>query len=125
MSGSVDRDRRIEQFRKGSLPVLVATQLADEGLDVPELDLLVQTIPGKASRGVIQRAGRTMRPSGARVPLIVEWVDGGPHERQAFKRVGIYRWAIGVTPEWSTVEDVIGLLNDSVYGSGRCLVSGG
>ena len=41
--------------------VLIATSLADEGLDLPQCDTLVFVTPGKAASNLRQRGGRVMR----------------------------------------------------------------
>ena len=39
----------LKGFREGRFPVLVATDVAARGLDVPEVDLVVQCEPPKVS----------------------------------------------------------------------------
>ncbi len=56
------RDAILDRFRAGDLPVVISTQLADEGLDVPRLGAIVMTCPASDSAVVTQRAGRAMRP---------------------------------------------------------------
>lgn len=52
----------IETFRSGNLRALVATSLADEGLDVPVASALVLAAGGRSTIKVIQRTGRVLRP---------------------------------------------------------------
>ena len=70
------REARIEDLRVGRLDVLVATSLADEGLDVPELDCVVLGQPGKDGGKARQRSGRTTRPEGKQA-LVLDVVDSG------------------------------------------------
>lgn len=65
----------ISGFRAGRHRSLVATQLADEGLDVPMLDLLVMTSGGRHDGTAQQRVGRICRPAGKDVPLCFDLVD--------------------------------------------------
>lgn len=51
----------LDRARAGELPVLVATSLADVGLDVPILDRLFLVFPSKAHGRTTQRMGRIMR----------------------------------------------------------------
>jgi len=97
------RRLRIRQLREGSLTTLVATKLADEGLDVRALDCLI-TAPGRASAPTTQRAGRVMRPEG-RAPIVFDPVDGGPFRRAWSARARAYRSELGVTPEGSVDYD--------------------
>jgi len=56
------RPELLEQARSGELQVLVATSLADEGLDLPRLSRVFLAFPSKARGRTIQRIGRLMRP---------------------------------------------------------------
>jgi superfamily II DNA or RNA helicase len=51
----------LEDFRDGKLKCLLATQLADEALDVPRLNRVVLTHPGKHEGRLIQQIGRAIR----------------------------------------------------------------
>ncbi|MCP4603963.1 MAG: DEAD/DEAH box helicase family protein [Proteobacteria bacterium] len=57
-----DRQAILDDFRAGELSVVVASTLADEGLDVPRLDRIVLSYPSRAKGRTIQRLGRLMRP---------------------------------------------------------------
>lgn len=72
-----DRQAIIEKMRKGELQVLVATSLADVGLDIPILDALFITYPSKSSNLNTQRAGRIMRlhPDKNEKPIIIDFCD--------------------------------------------------
>lgn len=56
-----DRKRILRDFRDGRLKCLLATQLADEALDVPRLNRVVLTFPGKHEGRIIQQIGRALR----------------------------------------------------------------
>lgn len=51
----------LEKFREGEFNVLVATSIAEEGLDIPEVDLVVFYEPIPSDIRHIQRRGRTGR----------------------------------------------------------------
>lgn len=57
-----ERKRILEQARAGELSVVVATSLADEGLDLPRLSRVFLAFPSRARGRTIQRLGRLMRP---------------------------------------------------------------
>ena len=57
-----DRRRILDDFRGGHVGVVVASTLADEGLDVPRLDRIVLAFPGRTQGRTTQRLGRLMRP---------------------------------------------------------------
>lgn len=48
-------------FKEGKLKCLVATNVAARGLDIPEVDLILQLEPPKEIDAYIHRAGRTGR----------------------------------------------------------------
>ena len=100
ITGKVDkrtRADRLNYLRTGQLQVLVATQLADEGLDVPTLDLLINASAGRAAGRAVQRVGRAMRPSpGKAQPVIVEVVDGAPFRSQWAARQRAYLRELGL-----------------------------
>jgi superfamily II DNA or RNA helicase len=96
LTGSVGKPERralLEAFREGALPVLVASTVADEGLDVPRLDRIVLAYPGRAKGRLTQRLGRLMRPHpGKAAPVLYDVAD--PHvpplARQWHERKRVY-----------------------------------
>ena len=72
------RTKALEDVRAGRVRVLVATQLADEGLDLPQLDAVVLTAPTSHKPATRQRIGRACRSlPGKRTPVVVDLVDDG------------------------------------------------
>uniref|UniRef100_A0A8D3DLP8 RNA helicase n=1 Tax=Scophthalmus maximus TaxID=52904 RepID=A0A8D3DLP8_SCOMX len=55
------REITLKGFRNGTFEVLVATNVAARGLDIPEVDLVVQCSPPKDVESYIHRSGRTGR----------------------------------------------------------------
>lgn len=55
------REITLKGFRNGNFGVLVATNVAARGLDIPEVDLVVQSCPPKDVESYIHRSGRTGR----------------------------------------------------------------
>jgi Fanconi anemia group M protein len=66
-----EQSRVLDEFRDGRFPILVASSVAEEGLDVPDVDLVVffESIPSEIR--AIQRRGRTGRSSLGRVVLLL------------------------------------------------------
>ena len=66
-----DQARVLSQFREGRFPILVASSVAEEGLDVPDVDLVVffESVPSEIR--AIQRRGRTGRSSLGRVTVLL------------------------------------------------------
>ncbi|ACY13563.1 DEAD/DEAH box helicase [Haliangium ochraceum] len=75
----------LERFRAGTLRVVCATSLADEGLDVARLERLILATPARAEGRTVQRLGRLMRPHpDKRPPLLYDLVDDIPLARRQF-----------------------------------------
>ncbi len=55
------RARVLYAFRQGSVPVLVATDVAARGIDVDDVSLVLQADPPHDSKDYLHRAGRTAR----------------------------------------------------------------
>uniref|UniRef100_A0A671Y4Z9 RNA helicase n=1 Tax=Sparus aurata TaxID=8175 RepID=A0A671Y4Z9_SPAAU len=55
------RETTLKGFRNGTFEVLVATNVAARGLDIPEVDLVIQCSPPKDVESYIHRSGRTGR----------------------------------------------------------------
>jgi superfamily II DNA or RNA helicase len=71
-----DRAESIRRLSSGDAQVMFATQLADEGLDVPEADAIVLMTPQRSEGRTVQRAGRVLRAvDGKRRPLVIDIVD--------------------------------------------------
>jgi ATP-dependent RNA helicase DDX21 len=55
------RELTMKRFKEGKFNVLVATDVASRGLDIPNVDLIVQIEPPKEVETYIHRSGRTAR----------------------------------------------------------------
>ena len=55
------REATLTAFRNGKVKCLVATDVASRGLDIPSVDLVIQSEPPKDVDSYIHRAGRTAR----------------------------------------------------------------
>jgi superfamily II DNA or RNA helicase len=65
ITGDIRRTERalmLERFRAGEAPVLVSSQVLDEGLDVPEAEVAIIVGGTGSERRHIQRIGRVLRP---------------------------------------------------------------
>ncbi|MBN1530746.1 MAG: DEAD/DEAH box helicase [Thermoleophilaceae bacterium] len=102
LTGRVTKERRAElldRARRGDLPVLVATSLADEGLDLPRLSRVLLAYPSRARGRTVQRLGRLMRPhAGKGRPVLIDFVDRKVPilRRQHLDRRRLYAEVLGV-----------------------------
>jgi ERCC4-related helicase len=60
----------LESFRNGDFDILVATSIAEEGLDIPEVNLVIFYEPIPSEIRYIQRKGRTGRKSAGLVLIL-------------------------------------------------------
>ena len=95
--GAKKRKAAIGSFRDGSLRCLIATSLADEGLDVPRASVLILATAGRSGAKLEQRTGRVMRPhEGKGVGLVYDFADQGASmarsqglaRRRVYKQLG-------------------------------------
>lgn len=62
----------IKRFRSGEINVLIATCIAEEGLDIGEVDLIVSYDAVSSPIRQVQRMGRTGRKSNGRVVMLID-----------------------------------------------------
>jgi len=61
----------LDDFRKKGFNVLIATSVAEEGLDIPDVDIVIFYEPIPSEIRTIQRRGRTGRSSIGRVKVLI------------------------------------------------------
>jgi len=66
-----EQQETLDAFRSGEFEVLVSTSVAEEGLDVPEVDLVLFYEPVPTAIRSIQRKGRTGRQDEGRVVVLL------------------------------------------------------
>ena len=68
------RERALKRFSEGKLPVLVATDVAARGLDIDELDIVIQADAPPDPKTYLHRSGRTARAGAAGLAVtLVLW----------------------------------------------------
>ncbi len=96
-----ERTRILNDAREGRVSVIVATSLADEGLDLPRLSRVFLVYPTRAKGRTVQRLGRLMRPHPDKKDAVLfDFVDERvPVLRaQARQRRLAYSEALGLAP---------------------------
>lgn len=92
--GKKQRKAAMDEFKSGQLKTMIATSLADEGLDLPNVDLLIMVSGGRSSQKTIQRASRALRKTETKnCATILDFSDkfhpiGSYHAK---KRMACYR----------------------------------
>ncbi len=92
--GAKRRREAIAAFRERNLKCLIATSLADEGLDVPVANVLIMAGAGRSASRVEQRTGRVLRTYGGKTHGTVYDFADEQHPllaRQSQRRQETYR----------------------------------
>lgn len=64
MHGDIGQNQRevtLKRFKDNKFQVLVATDVASRGIDIPNIELVIQLEPPKDAESYIHRSGRTAR----------------------------------------------------------------
>uniref|UniRef100_A0A8D0L3Q5 RNA helicase n=1 Tax=Sphenodon punctatus TaxID=8508 RepID=A0A8D0L3Q5_SPHPU len=97
------REVTLKGFRNGLFEVLVATNVAARGLDIPEVDLVIQNSPPKDVESYIHRSGRTGRAGRTGICICFFQIQEEDQLRQVEQKAGISFKRIGVP----TASDII------------------
>lgn len=55
------RESNLRDFRNGNKKILIATDVAARGIDIPDVELIIQLSPPENPEPYIHRSGRTGR----------------------------------------------------------------
>lgn len=102
------RTRAIGGFSDGSLPVLVATDIAARGIDIHDVSLVVHIDPPAEHKAYLHRAGRTARAGteGTVVTLVTD--DQRGEVAQLMKKARVDAREIRVTPDSPELASITG-----------------
>jgi len=89
------RKETIQELKEGKRKIVIASTIADEGLDIPNLSALILGGSGKSSTRALQRIGRALRPdnvSGKDSAIIIDFYDQAKYlKTHARQREKIYK----------------------------------
>lgn len=72
------RKKTLDKFKKSKIPIIIASSILDEGVDVPAIEVLILAAGGKAQGRQLQRVGRGLRKkSGENRVDIVDYIFMG------------------------------------------------
>ena len=83
------RERALKRFSDGRLPVLVATDVAARGLDIDELDIVIQADPPPDPKSYLHRSGRTARAGAAGLAVTLVLWNEELEVRRVKRRLGL------------------------------------
>jgi superfamily II DNA/RNA helicase len=83
------RERALKRFSQGKLAVLVATDVAARGLDIDELDVVIQYDPPPDPKTYLHRAGRTARAGAAGLAVTLVLWNEELEIRRVKRRLGL------------------------------------
>lgn len=114
------REASINAFKSGKVNVLVATDVAARGLDIPMIDLVIQSEPPKEIDSYIHRAGRTARAgrTGTCITLYTKMTEGllTRIEQKAkikFKKIGAPQNKDIIKASIRDIKDTLGSIHES------------
>ncbi|HET9608670.1 MAG TPA: DEAD/DEAH box helicase [Acidimicrobiales bacterium] len=83
------RERALKGFSEGRLAVLVATDVAARGLDIDDLDIVIQADPPPDPKTYLHRAGRTARAGAAGLAVTLVLWNEELEVRRVKRRLGL------------------------------------
>ncbi len=83
------RERALKRFSNGKLAVLVATDVAARGLDIDELDIVIQADPPPDPKTYLHRSGRTARAGAAGLAVTLVLWNEELEVRRLKRRLGL------------------------------------
>jgi superfamily II DNA/RNA helicase len=83
------RERALKRFSDGKLAVLVATDVAARGLDIDELDIVIQADPPPDPKTYLHRSGRTARAGAAGLAVTLVLWNEELEVRRVKRRLGL------------------------------------
>lgn len=106
--GQGARTRAIEGFADGSLPVLVATDIAARGIDISDVSLVVHIDPPAEHKAYLHRAGRTARAGtcGTVVTLVMD--EQRKDVDQLLRKAGVEARKVKVTADSAELAKITG-----------------
>jgi superfamily II DNA or RNA helicase len=89
-----DRSRALDRLATGEHIIVIATNIFDEGVDVPAMDTLILACGGKSQLKLLQRIGRGMRKKeGNNILNIHDFIDGSNKHllKHSEERLHVYK----------------------------------
>ena len=92
------RERNLASFAAGTVPVIVATDIAARGIHVDGIDLVIHADPPTEHKAYLHRSGRTARAGAAGTVITLQTPDQARAVRDLMRKAGVTPHAATVTP---------------------------
>ncbi|TIL83121.1 MAG: DNA helicase, partial [Mesorhizobium sp.] len=106
-----ERDRRLASFRQGEIDILTSVDLFNEGVDVPDVDLIVFMRATHSRRIFVQQLGRGLRMSPGKDRVIV--LDFVTDLRRMAEVIELEKASIGPTEQLPLGHHLVGFRDES------------
>ena len=103
----IDRERALIKFRNGTHQLLIATDLASRGIDVPEIKFIIHYHLPNRSQEFTHRNGRTARMNSDGTAFILKWIKEDLPEFIEVNEVEKIWEQISLNDNWNVLEDKI------------------
>ena len=110
------RDRNLAAFEEGDVNVMVATDVAARGIDVSDVELVVQVDPPEDPKSFVHRSGRTARAGKSGVVVTLVAPDQRREARRMLKAAGIDVTPVKVRHDSPEVVELVGPVAEPVEG---------
>lgn len=110
------RDRNLAAFEEGDVNVMVATDVAARGIDVSDVELVVQVDPPEDPKSFVHRSGRTARAGKSGVVVTLVAPDQRREAKRMLKAAGIDVTPVKVRHDSPEVLELVGETADLVEG---------
>ena len=81
-----ERKEILDRFREGRYRAVIASDVLNEGVDVPEANVAVILAGSASRREYVQRLGRVLRPREGKRAILYELITGGTGDEAASRR---------------------------------------
>lgn len=102
------RTRILEEFRSGTTPTLVATNVAARGIHVDDVSLVVHVEPPADPKDYLHRAGRTARAGATGTVVTIVTEDQEKAFRQMATKAGVSATTTRIAPDSAQLAEVTG-----------------
>lgn len=112
--GQTTRTKAIQGFSDGSVPVLVATDIAARGIDIADVDLVLHIDPPAEHKAYLHRAGRTARAGSEGIVVTLVTDEQKKEVAQLLKKAGVRAKELRITADSPELAQITGA--KKIYG---------